>query len=99
MPANAYRFLEGGYDGAMASSSGFGANAAWHGARTTWTRSVVDLADFRGRSVNFRFRFTSDVSDTAGGTPGFWVDDVKLVYGSACSAGVGDAIFADDFEP
>jgi hypothetical protein len=97
VPANANRFLEGGYAGAMSSSSGFGANPAWHGARTTWTRSVVDLADFRGRSANFRFRFKSDSSETASGTPGFWVDDVKISYGSACT--VGEGIFGNGFEP
>ena len=98
VPANANRFQAGGYDAAMNSAGAFGSIPAWHGAHTTWSRSVVDLADFRGRSVSFRFRFKSDSSATASGTPGFWVDDVKISYGSACTVGDNDPIFKDGFE-
>jgi hypothetical protein len=99
VPANAGRILEGGYGAAMNGSGAFGAIPAWHGARTTWTRAVVDLSDFRGRGVKFRFRFKSDTTAAPSSGPGFWVDDVKITYGTACSAGGGDLIFKDGFDP
>ncbi|MEO8670651.1 MAG: hypothetical protein ABI411_04995 [Tahibacter sp.] len=95
VPANATRFLSGGYNGTMNANGAFGAVIAWHGDfSTAWTRSSVDLADFLGRSVTFRFHFKSDTSVDR---TGFWLDDIRLYYGSACSA--SDLIFANGFQP
>lgn len=97
VPANANRFLSGGYNATMNSNGAFGARTAWHGDfSTAWTRSTVNLADFAGRNVNFRYRFKSDASVDRP-TGGFWVDDIRVYYGSACNAQV-DAIFANGFE-
>ncbi|HJU40582.1 MAG TPA: hypothetical protein VJ724_13480 [Tahibacter sp.] len=96
VPANANRITVGGYNGTMNANGSFGARTAWHGASNGWRRVVVDMADFLGRNVHFRFRFKTDVSLTAGTDPGFWVDDVHVYYGSACN--VPDAIFANGFE-
>ena len=78
----------------MNAGSAFGARAAWHGAfNTAWIRTQVDLADFASRNVTFRFNFGSD-SSVAG--QGWWVDDVRVYYGSSCAL---DALFANGFEP
>jgi len=96
VPANPARFVAGGYNGIMDPDGAFGGVAAWHGVNTTWTRVAVNLADFAGRTVTFRFRAASDGS--VAGT-GWWIDDVRLLAGSACTFNQPDAIFADDFEP
>lgn len=94
--ANPARFLTGGYNGTMNGAGAFGARAAWHGSfNTAWLRTTVDLADFGGRSVTFRFRFGAD-SSVAG--TGWWIDDIRVFTGSACS-GIADAVFAHGFEP
>jgi hypothetical protein len=95
VPANANRFTAGGYNGAMNANGSFGARTAWHGSSSGWRRVAVDMTDFLGRNVTFRFRFKSDVSLTAA-DPGFWVDDVRVFYGSACN--LPDSIFANGFE-
>jgi hypothetical protein len=96
VPANPARFLSGGYNGVMSGGSPFGAVNAWHGNfNTAWIRTTVDLADFAGRSVTFRLRFASD-SSVAG--TGWWVDDIRVYYGSSCSA-VADLLFTNGFEP
>jgi hypothetical protein len=43
----------------------------------------VNLADFAGQSVRFRYRMGSDQS--VAGT-GWWVDDVSIVESTACAA-------------
>lgn len=96
VPANAARFVSGGYNATMNTSGAFGAVAAWHGSfNTAWTRTVVNLADFAGRSVSFRFRFGSD--NSVSGT-GWWIDDVRIYYGSSCQAGSPDQVYQNGFE-
>jgi hypothetical protein len=94
--ANPARFLAGGSIGTMDADGAFGARAAWHGRfNSAWVRTVVDLSDFSGRNVTFRFRFGSDTS--VSGT-GWWIDDIRVFAGSACLA-TPDAVFANGFEP
>lgn len=95
VPADANRFTEGGYNGTMNANGVFGARTAWHGARTTWTRATVNLSAFGGNSVNFRFRFASDTSQSGAG---FWIDDVRHYYGGTCTSTQPDLIFEDDFD-
>lgn len=73
-----------------------GARTAWHGGfGTAWIRSRVDLSAFAGTSAKFRFRFKSDLPVAR---QGFWLDDVRLFYGSACTSGLPDEIFKNGFE-
>ena len=96
VPANANRFLSGGYNATMNGSGAFGARTAWHGDfSTSWIRSSVDLSAFAGTNATFRFHFKSDTSVAR---TGFWLDDVRLYYGSACSTTLPDAIFANGFQ-
>jgi lysyl endopeptidase len=96
VPANANRFLSGGYNGLMSGSGAFGAVAAWHGSfNTAWIRTQVDLADFADRSVSFRFRFGSDSSVSGAG---WWIDDIRVYSGTSCSS-IADALFGNGFEP
>lgn len=98
VPANAQRFLQGGYTGAISTgfSSPIGGRQAWSGTSGTFVTSRVDLADFGGRSVQFRFRFASDSSVAA---TGWWIDDIRVSEGTACGPVFIEEIFADGFEP
>lgn len=51
----------------------------------------VDLADFAGTNVQFRWRFGCDSSVTE---VGWWVDDIRVFVGGMCFAG----LFVDGFE-
>jgi len=97
VPADANRFITGGYNATMNASGAWGARTAWHGDfSTAWSRTSVSLSAFAGTSAKFRFHFKSDTSVTR---TGFWVDDIRLFYGSACTSGVVDLIFKNGFEP
>lgn len=96
VPADANRFITGGYNGAMNANGAWGTRRSWHGDFSTeWIRSSVNLSAFAGTSAKFRFHFKSDSSVAR---TGFWLDDVRLYYGSACANGV-DQIFKNGFEP
>lgn len=99
VPANAARFITGGYDATMNSAGAFGARAAWHGAfNTAWKRTAVNLADFNGLSVKFRLRSGTDNS-VVGATPtGWWIDDIRIYYGSSCTSSASDVIFRNGFD-
>jgi hypothetical protein len=55
-----------------------------------WTKTIVDLADYAGETVQFRFRLGSDSSV---GAEGWYIDDVRVQ-----SCGIGDDLFEDGFE-
>lgn len=98
VPANASRFLSGGYVGPLSvggATNPLNGRAAWHGSVSSFVLSRVNLADFGGRSVLFRFRAGSDSS--VGGT-GWWIDDIRVFEGSTCEVANLDFIFADGFE-
>ncbi|TDR44848.1 hypothetical protein DFR29_10529 [Tahibacter aquaticus] len=97
IPANPARFSEGGYTDTISSNydSPVGGRRAWSGNSNGFVRAVVNLADFGGRTVYFRWRLATDNS-TAGA--GYWLDDVLISAGTSCSSGV-DAIFSNGFDP
>lgn len=97
VPANASRFLANGYSTTISSSYGsaIAGRSAWTGNSAGFLESRVALADFAGQSVQFRFRFASDQSVAS---TGWWIDDVQIIQGSSCAAGLPDEIFADGFE-
>jgi len=97
VPANANRFLEGGYASALrASSNPIGGRLAWHGtANTAFSQVRVNLADFANVPMIFRFRAGSDGSVSA---PGYWLDDIQVTTPVSCSVPNPDVIFANGFE-
>jgi hypothetical protein len=83
------------YDGPVSTawSSPIGGLQAWCGDPQALTRSVVDISDYAGQTVQFRFRFASDSS--VGRAAGAWfLDDVKV---QNCTTASLD-IFSDGFE-
>ena len=89
IPANATRFLANGYDGPLSTqySNPLGGRQAWTGdSGSTFEKVTVDLGDFASASARFRWRLGSDTSVAA---TGWWVDDVRIEQGTACSAPVG----------
>ena len=93
VPANPARFVQGGYVAIISSccSNPLAGRSAWVGDNMAFEQVIVDLADFVGQSVAFRWRFGSDSSIAV---TGWWVDDVDVVKVNACS----NAIFIDGFE-
>jgi hypothetical protein len=80
---NSGRLLRGAYTGFVSVGTGhpFGGEKAWTGFLGSWTETVVDLADFIGLTVRFRWRLGCDRSDAR---VGWWVDDVVLRTTSSC---------------
>lgn len=87
IPANSGRFVQGGYVGAISSSfsNPLAGRQAWSGDNATFEKVIVDLGDFSGQSVRFRFRMGTDSSV---GDEGWYVDDVAVSVGSSCTPGV-----------
>lgn len=94
LAGNPGRFLAGGYVGTLNSGTAnpLTGRAAWFGDSGVFVKTTVDLADFAGQSLYFRWRFGSDGSVAA---TGWYVDDVRLFHGAACAAGL---LFSDDYE-
>ncbi|MEM8997579.1 MAG: hypothetical protein AAGF23_22530, partial [Acidobacteriota bacterium] len=88
------RFIEGGYNAVL--NTGFSnplpGRDAWSGSTSGWVRVAVDLADFNGQDVRFRWRLGCDESVSG---EGWWVDDVRIFAGTMCSI---NEIFASGFE-
>jgi hypothetical protein len=95
VPANPARFIQSGYNDILATGwdNPLPGRDAWSGA-ISGEKVVVDLADFTGESVLFRWRFGCDnqVSDV-----GWWVDDVTIIKASDCDQ-LASLIFVDGFE-
>ena len=64
-------------------SSPIGGRSAWSGNSGGFLNTTVDLSDFAGTSINFRWRMACDSSVAA---TGWWVDDVTVSYGSDCGS-------------
>ncbi len=99
VPANANRFIEGGYTGPLNGNgtvNPLGGRLAWHGiTNTAFTQVRVSLADFANLPVSFRFRVGTDNSVSR---PGYWLDDIEVVAPVSCGAADPDVIFGNGFE-
>lgn len=80
---NPERFIRGPYTGFVSVGTGhpFGGERAWTGFDHGWTETVIDLADFVGLTVRFRWRLGCDRGDAR---VGWWVDDVEVRTTSKC---------------
>lgn len=81
------------YDGDITSTSSnpLSGQPGWCGDPRPWTRFVIDMDDYAGQTVQFRFRLGTDV---AVGHPGWDIDDVRL---QSCGA-AEPPFFTDGFE-
>ncbi|MCB1008629.1 MAG: hypothetical protein KDB94_07025, partial [Acidobacteria bacterium] len=88
---NPARFLTGGYNGSWngAESNPLGSRQGWCYYQTPFQQVRVDLADFTGLSMRFRWRFGSG---TAYGDVGWYVDDVQVIDGAS------NVLFSDNVE-
>lgn len=95
VPADPARFLQNGYNATFSTccSNPLPGRGGWSGNSGGFVETVVDLSDLSGLSARFRWRFGSDSSVSS---TGWWVDDVDVVEGQACTTGV--PIFSDGFE-
>ncbi len=71
--------IEEGYDFAYFQISTNGTTwtdlASYDGFQTSWTSQTIDLIDYLGQTVHFRFKFDSDMSVTE---DGIYIDDFKI---------------------
>lgn len=83
------------YDGAVndfaAGPNPLAGLNAWCGDPQDWTRSIVDISQWEGQTVQFRFRLGTD--STVGRSDGWKIDDVLV---QSCAA--GEDILLDGFE-
>ena len=90
----ASRILIGPYDGFISTSfdNPAGGKLAWCGDPRDWSRTIIDIAEHAGETVQFRFRVATDAS--TGRVPdGFYLDDFRI---QSCTS--NDLIFAHGFE-
>jgi fibronectin type 3 domain-containing protein len=82
------RITSNGYNSTISTSysSPIGGRAAWSGNSGGFIQSTVNLADFAGSTIRFRWRMACDTSI---GATGWWVDDIAINAGSACTTGGG----------
>jgi len=71
------QILSGPYDGMIVtgSSNPLSGLRGWCGDPQSWTRVVVNLDDYAGQTIRFRFRLGSDSS---GSREGWTIDDVSV---------------------
>ena len=83
LEGNADRFLMGGYGATISTSfsSPIGGRPAWHGSNGSFEEVQVDLSDFGGTTVDFRWRFACDTSVSG---VGWWVDDFEIFEATEC---------------
>ena len=80
IPVNLNRLLANGYNGPLRGGPLQG-RGAWFGTDNVWREVIVDLADFRGMNVSFRWRLSCDDSSRE---EGWWLDDVRLLTDTEC---------------
>ena len=87
LPANAIRFTLNGYDALIrpGAQSPLAGRQAWSGTIAGFRQVRLDLGDFAGQTVSFRFRFASDGS---GAATGVWIDDVAFTVNAASCVAV-----------
>ena len=86
------KMLTDPYDGAFSSGNPLSGQNAWCGDPQDWLNSIVDLEDYAGETVNFRFRLTTDGSVSR---DGWFIDDVRV---KSCVLLEDDIIYKDGFE-
>lgn len=100
VPANPARFIANGYNGPLAGGANpLAGRQGWQGSSagfaTGYITSRINLADFAGLSVRFRFRFGADASV---GGEGWWIDRVRVFAPTSCTAIPEGLIFRNGFE-
>ena len=87
------KMLTDPYDGAISTSysNPIGGQDAWCGDPQDWLNSIVDLDEYAGQDVIFRFRLATDSSQNK---EGWYIDDVKV---QSCQTQT-DLIFKNGFE-
>ncbi len=63
----------GGYDRTLTLNGPLAGRDAWTGMYADWKRTIVDITNWAGKSVKFRFRLGCDESKKKFG---WWIDDV-----------------------
>jgi hypothetical protein len=85
IPANAARITQTPYNRTISDEFGspLANRMAWSGDNLAFQEVRVNLADFAGQNVFFRFRFASDSSVADAGV---WIDDITFRAPGACTA-------------
>jgi choice-of-anchor B domain-containing protein len=92
----------GGYPSTMTHTNNacnFPLNSgAFTGTALTWSQKQINLAAYAGQSVQLRWQFGTDTSQTA---EGWWIDDIRVthVQVSGMCMSSNDVIFTNGFDP
>ena len=78
---NPARFIQGAYNQSSMSGGPLSGRAAWSGNSSGYLETLADLSDFTGEDLLLRWRMACDTSVNE---DGWWMDDVKIFYGTAC---------------
>jgi uncharacterized repeat protein (TIGR01451 family) len=94
IPADPFRVVNNGYTSSLSSccSNPLAGRDAWSGDSAGWQEVAVDLSDFAGQSVLFRWRLASSLAVGGGG---WWIDDLTVTGATSCPF---QAIFSNGFE-
>lgn len=86
IPTNAGRFIEGPYNSVVIGAANpILGRSSWSGDNFAFQTVQVDLSDFAGAAVSFRWRIATDDS---GAGPGWTVDDVAITQIRSCGCPV-----------
>ncbi len=85
IPANSGRFQLAGYNSTLVSGGSvpLPGRMAWSGDNLDWELVQIDLQDFNGMDVQFRWRFGCDA--TVSGV-GWNIDDIRVYHSTPCSS-------------
>ena len=95
IPENPSRFLSTGYNALLGTCcmNPLADREAWSGDSSGWQETIVDLNDFAGHSVRFRWRFGNDDANRQG--IGWLLDDIVILDSESCPFVL---LFGDGFE-
>ena len=85
VPANSSRFLQNGYNVTLRTgySNPLETRPAWSGDSSSFKQVLVDLSDFGGYSVKFRWVMGCDSSSSR---VGWWLDDIEVSEKTSCES-------------
>lgn len=100
VPANANRITKFGYRDRISADHALDGRLAWLGSYNDWPDTRVDLADFAGTPVSFRFRYATEQDDPFGSHPfdGWDLLGIEAYQYEACLDSRTEIVFRGSFD-
>lgn len=71
---------QNGYNATINTNSGLDGKQAFSGNSSTFIQTVINLSEFQGQNIYFRFRY---VTDSTGSSLGWFIDDILITKSPA----------------